>query len=157
MTKIVGKSITRLFVAEIKAAFALNRIKIANERSYEYTHLGTGRQFSVRLSAYARRKAQLFLCEMVPNGRMFEANDKGEIVRVWDEPRIQETESRVGPNELLATLRAIGIDVDALVFFGAGYSVDSIYQENLTICAESIARAINENVRYISYRCDPDL
>jgi hypothetical protein len=51
----------------------------------------------------------------------------------------------------------MAIDVDALVFWGAGYSVDSIYQENLKSCAESIAHAVNENVRYISYRRDPDV
>jgi hypothetical protein len=157
MTNIVGKSSHRVSAAEIRAAFVLNRNKIGSERGYEYTHLGTGRVFTARRSEYARRKSAFFLCEMVPNGRMFDINDKGDIVRAWDEPRIRETESRVGPNELLAALRAMGIDVDALVFWGAGYSVDSIYQDKLTICAESIARAVNENVRYISYRCDPDL
>jgi hypothetical protein len=47
-------------------------------------------------------------------------------------------------------------DVEALVFLGAGYSVDSIYHESLETCAESIAQALNENVRYISYKVDPD-
>jgi hypothetical protein len=107
MTTIVGKSFHRVSVPEIRAAFVLNRSRICNERSYDYTHAGTGRQFAVRRSEYARRKSQLFLCELVPNGRMFEANDKGDIVRAWEEPRIRETESRIGPNELLVTLPAL--------------------------------------------------
>jgi hypothetical protein len=157
MTTIVGKSFQQVSVPEIRAAFVLNRRRTCNERSYDYTHVDTGRKFTVRSSEYARRKPQLFLCELVPNGRIFEANDKGDIVRAWEEPRIRATESRVGPNELLATLRAMGIDVDALVFWGAGYSVDSIYHENLKSCAESIVHALNENLRYVSYRRDPDV
>jgi hypothetical protein len=94
---------------------------------------------------------------MRPNGRMMEVNDLGQVVRAWDEPRITKTDSRVGPNELLATLQSMGIDVDALVFWGAGYSVDSIYHESLETCAESIAKALNENVRYLSYKVDPDI
>ena len=89
---------------------------------------------------------------MRPNGRMLEVNEQGDIVRAWDEPRIDESESLVGPNELLAALRAMGIDVDALVFIGAGYSADSIYHNRLEVCAESIAKALNDNTRYIAYR-----
>jgi len=123
-----------------------------DERSYDYTHLDTGRRFSVRRSERADGKNRFFLCEMHPNGRMLEVDERGGIVRAWDEPRIHETESRVGPNELLATLRSMGIDVDRLVFVGAGYSVDSIYHKSLETCAECIARALNDNVRYTAYR-----
>jgi hypothetical protein len=123
-----------------------------DERSYDYTHLDTGRRFSVRCSERADGENRFFLCEMRPNGRMLEVNEQGEIVRAWDEPRIDETEPRVGPNDLLATLRSMGIDVDAMVFCGAGYSVDSIYHNSLETCAESIAQALNDNSRYTAHR-----
>jgi hypothetical protein len=156
MSTTVEKPISRVTAAEIRAALAIERSVASQERSYAYRHCETGRQFTVRRSKYGRGKFRFFLCEMRPNGRMMEVNDQGDVVRAWDEPRIRKTESHVGPNELLATLRATGIDVEALVFWGAGYSVDSIYHESLEACAESIAQALNENVRYISYKIDPD-
>jgi hypothetical protein len=51
--------------------------------------------------------------------------------------------SHVSPNELLAALRAMSIDADALVFGGSGYSSDSIYHQSLEACAESISRVLN--------------
>ena len=156
MTTTVEKSISRVTGAEIRAALALEPNRVNDERSYGYTHRETGRRFTVRRSECRRGKSRLFLCEMRPNGRMMEVNDQGDVVRAWDEPRITKTESSVGPNELLSMLRATGIDVEALVFWGAGYSVDSIYHESLEACAESIAQALNENVRYSSYKVDPD-
>jgi len=156
MSTTVEKPISRVTAAEIRAALAIERSVASQERSYAYRHCETGRQFFGRHCEYGRRKFRFFLCEMRPNGRMMEVNDLGKVVRAWDEPFITNTESRVGPNELFATLLAMGIDVEALVFWGAGYSVDSIYHESLETCAESIAQALNENVRYISYKLDPD-
>jgi hypothetical protein len=138
--------------AEILAAFVA-RVDRDGERSFDYTHMDTGRLFSVRDSIKMRADGKFkfffhgkpryiappfFLCEMCPNGRMMEVNEAGEIVRAWDEPRIDETDSRVGPNELLAALRTMGIDVDAMVFFGHGYCIDSIYHDSLEACAESL-------------------
>jgi hypothetical protein len=157
MTTTVEKSTSSVTATEIRAALAIERSTVNHERSYRYRHLETGRQFSVRRCEHVRGRSRFFLCEMRPNGRMIEVNDQGDVVRAWDEPRITETESRVGPNELLATLRAMGIDVGALVFWGAGYSVNSIYHGSLETCAESIAQALNENVRYMSYTVDPDI
>jgi hypothetical protein len=156
MSTTLETPISRVTAAEIRAALAIERSVASQERSYAYRHRETGRQFTVRRCGCGRGKSRFFLCEMRPNGRMMEVNDLGRAVRAWDEPCITETESRVGPNELFATLLAMGIDVEALVFWGAGYSVDSIYHESLQTCAESIARALNENVRYISYKVDPD-
>ena len=156
MSTTVEKPISRVSAAEIRAALAFERSVASRERNYTYRHYQTGRQFTVRRCEYGRGKIRFFLCEMRPNGRMMEVNDLGKVVRAWDEPCITETESRVGPNELFATLLAMDIDVEALVFWGAGYSVDSIYHESLKTCAESIAQALNENVRYISYKVDPD-
>jgi len=119
---------------------------------FDYTHLDTGRRFSIRRDEGADGKIRFLLCELRPNGRMLEVNEAGEMVRAWDEPRIDETESRVGPNELLAKLKTMGIDVDSMVFWGAGYSVDSIYHDSLDVCAESIAHALNDNARYTPYR-----
>jgi hypothetical protein len=150
MANSIGVSFSCMNASEILTAFVTH--VDGDERSYDYTHLNTGRQFSVRCSERADGKNRFFLCEMRPNGRMMEVNEQGDIVRAWDEPRIDESESQVGPNELLATLRMKGIDVDALVFYGAGYSVDSIYHDGLEACAASIAQAINDNARYIAYR-----
>jgi hypothetical protein len=122
------------------------------ESSFNYFHLETGRRFSVCRSGRIDEKRRFFMCELRPNGRMLEVDEQGEIVRAWDEPRIDETDSRVGPNELLATLRATGIDVNALVFYGAGHSVDSIYHDSMEACAKSIAQALNRNIRYTTYR-----
>jgi hypothetical protein len=98
--------------AEIRAALAIEPSAVHYERSYRYRHLETGRQFAVRRSKYVCGKCRFFLCELRPNGRMAEVNEQGDVVRAWDEPRITETESRVSPNELIATLRASGIDVE---------------------------------------------
>jgi hypothetical protein len=154
MPTTVEKPISHVTAAEVRVALAIERSTVRKERCYGYRHRETGRQFSVRRSEYGRGKFRFFLCEMHPNGRMMELNDQGEVVRAWDEPCIKKADSRVGPNGLLATLLAMGIDVEALVFWGAGYSVDSIYHESLETCAESIAQALNENVRYISYNVD---
>jgi hypothetical protein len=156
MSTTVQKPISRVTAAEIRAALAMERSAARRECSYAYRHCETGRQFIVRRCEYGRGKFRFFLCEMRPNGRMIAVNDLGKVVRAWDEPCITKTESRVGPNELFATLLAMGIDAEALVFWGAGYSVDSIYHESLETCAEYIAQALNENVRYISYKVDPD-
>jgi acetyl esterase/lipase len=156
MNTIVDKSSARASAAKIRAGFAIGRIDVRNERSYRYTHAATERQFTVRRLQYAGERARFFLCEMLPNGRMLDVNEQGDITRSWDEPRIMDTESRVAPNELLATLRAMGIAVEAMVFWGAGHSVDSIYYESSETCAESIARALNENARYVSYKGDRD-
>lgn len=123
-----------------------------DEHSYDYVHLDTGRRFSGRLSERADGKKQFFLCETCPNGRMLEVNEEGETVRAWDEPRIDEAESRVGPNALLATIGTMGIDVNSMVFWGAGYSIGSIYYDSLEACAESIAQALDDDVRYTPYR-----
>src|SRR5258708_29082193 len=109
MTAIVEKPIGRVTAAEIRAAFVIERSKIKEERSYGYGHWKTGRQFAVRRCEYRRSKSRFFLCEMRPNGRMMEVSDQGEVVRAWDEPRIRKAESCVGPNELLAALRATGV------------------------------------------------
>jgi hypothetical protein len=150
MSNTIAISFNCMKPSEILAAFVPHVDE--DESSYDYTHLDTGRLFSVRCSERADGKNRFFLCEMRPNGRMLEVNEQGEIVRAWDEPCISETESRVGPNELLAALRTIGIDVDAMVFCGAGYSVHSIYYDGLENCAESIAQALNDNARYTAYR-----
>jgi hypothetical protein len=155
MSTTVEKPISRVTSVEIRAALAIELSVPSQERSYAYRHCETGRQFTVRRSKDGRGRFRFFLCEIRPNGRMKEVNDLGKVVRAWDEPRITKTESHVGPNELFATLLAMGIDVEALVFWGAGYSVDSIYDESLETCAESIAQPLNENVRYISYKVDP--
>jgi hypothetical protein len=151
MNPTADRSLVRATAAEIQAAFVMEQSDDRGERRFAYTDLLTGRQFAVSRLNYAHRKHRFFLREMIPNGRMLEVNDRGDIVRAWEEPRIKEIESRIGPNELLATLRAIDIEVDALVFWGAGYSADTIYHESLKTCAESIAQALNQNVRYISY------
>jgi hypothetical protein len=150
MSNTIALSLNCMNASEILTAFVTHVDD--DERSYDYTHLDTGRRFSVRRSERADGKNRFFLCEMRPNGRMLEVDEQGAIVRAWDEPRINETESRVGPNELLVTLRAMGIDADALVFVGAGYSVDSIYHKSLETCAECIAQALNHNTRYTAYR-----
>jgi hypothetical protein len=153
MSNMIAIPFNSVSASEILAAF-VTRVD-DDERSYDYTHLDTGRRFSVRRPERADREKRFFLCEMRPNGRMLEVNLGGEIVRAWDEPRIDEAKSRVGPNELLAELRTMGIDVDAMVFWGAGYSVDSIYHDSLETCAESIAQALNDNARYMPYRKVP--
>ena len=150
MSDTIAISFNCMNASEIFAAFVTHIDD--DERSYDYSHLDTGRRFSVRCSERADGKNRFFLCEMRPNGRMLEVNEQGEIVRAWAEPRIDETESRVGPNELLAALRTMGIDVDAMVFCGAGYSVHSIYHDSLETCAESIAQALIDNARYTAYR-----
>ena len=122
------------------AGFAIDDSDVYQEREYRYTHRETGRRFTARRLRHPRGQSRFFLYEMRPNGRMLEVNEHGDITRAWDEPpRVEETDSCAGPNELLATLQTMGIDVDALAFWGAGYSVDSIYHENLEICAQSIA------------------
>jgi hypothetical protein len=150
MSNTIAISFNCMNASDISTAFVTHVDD--DERSYDYTHLDTGRRFSVRCSERADGKNRFFLCELRPNGRMLEVNEEGEIVRAWDEPRIDETESRVGPNELLAALRTMGIDVDAMVFWGAGYSVDSIYHDSLETCAEFIAKALNDNARYTANR-----
>jgi hypothetical protein len=152
----VEKPISRVTAAEVRVALTIERSAVKKDRCYGYRHRETGRQFIVRRSMYGRGEFRFFLCEIRPNGRMMEVNDLGQVVRAWDEPCITKTESRVGPNEMLATLLAMSIDVGGLVFWGAGYAVDSIYHESLETCAESIAQALNENVRYLSYKADPD-
>jgi hypothetical protein len=150
MSNTIAISFNSMNASEILAAFVTHVDD--EENGHDFTHLDTGRRFSVRLSERADGKNRFFLCEMRPNGRMLEVNEAGEIVRAWDEPRIDETESRVGPNALLAALRTMGVDVDAMVFWGAGYSVNSIYHDSLEACAESIAQALDHNARYTPYR-----
>ncbi len=152
MTTRLEKYCGSVNAADILAGFAIDDSDVYQEREYRYTHRETGRQFTARRLRYPRGQSRFFLYEMRPNGRMLEVNEHGDITRAWDEPRVEETDSCVAPNELLATLQTMGIDVDALAFWGAGCSVDSIYHESLEICAQSIAQVLNENVRYVSYR-----
>jgi hypothetical protein len=149
MNTIIEKSSARVDAADIR--FTIERLGRGNERNYRYAHSETGRQFTVSRLAQARRRARFFLSELIPNGRMLAVNSRGDVIHAWDEPRIEEAVSRVTPNELLAALRAMGMDADALVFWGSGYSSDSIYHESLEACAESISRVLNNNVRYFSY------
>jgi hypothetical protein len=152
MTKRLEKSNGSVNAADILAEFAIDRSHADGEREFRYTHRETGRQFTARRLQQTRAKLRFFLCELRPNGRMLEVNERGDITRAWDEPRVEETEARVGPNELRATLQAMDIDMEALAFWSAGHSVDSIYHDSLETCAQCIAQALNENVRYISYR-----
>lgn len=148
MTTMVEETFESVTAGEILAGFARERSAYSDEITYGYTHLETGRIFNVRRSKSEPRKRRFFLCEMVPNGRMAEYSDQGELSRAWDEPRITDTEARVGPNGLREALRTMGIDVEVLVLWGGGYCVDSIYHECLGACAESVAVALNRNFRY---------
>ena len=150
MSNTIAISFNSMNVTQILTAFVTHVDD--GEPCYDYTHSETGRRFSVRRTERVDGKSLFFLCELRPNGRMMEVNEQGDIVRAWDEPRIDESESQVGPNKLLTTLRTMGIDVDALVFYGAGYSVNSIYHDSLEACAEAIAKALNDNARYTAYR-----
>src|SRR5258708_17583773 len=72
MTTTVERPVSHVTAAEIRAALAIERSAVNQERSYGYRHWETGRQFTVRRSKYARGKSRFFLCEMRPNGRMME-------------------------------------------------------------------------------------
>lgn len=152
MTAVIGVSSNGMNAPDILAGFVLDQPDDNTECDYRYTHRTTGRIFTVRRSERVDGKSRFFLCEMRPNGRMFEPDEQGYVKYAWDEPCIRETESRVGPNTLLATLRSASIDVDAMVFCGDGYSVNSIYHDSLQSCAESIAQALKDNVRYVAER-----
>jgi hypothetical protein len=151
MNAMIEKSSARVDAAEIRRGFTVVRVNRDNERNYRYAHSKTGRQLTVSRLAQARRRARFFLSELIPSGRMLAINSRGDVIHAWDEPCIEEAVSRVSPNELLAALRAMGIDADALVLWGRGYSSDSIYHESLEACAESISRVLHNDVRYISY------
>ena len=121
-----------------------------------YTDPETEREFGIRfLDAHGqpgRDARRYFLEEYVPTGRLAEFNEKGHCVRSWEEPRIRETEARVGPNRLIATLRELEIPLDQLVKAGGGFVVGSIYYARLRDCAIAIARAIERDERYRYFR-----
>lgn len=104
------------------------------------------------LDEQGREVRRYFLEEFIPNGRIVAFDENGCLARVWEDPRIKETEAYVGPNRLFAMLREIGVPVNKLVMVGGGFGVDSICYESLTECAEAIAQALDEDQRYRHFR-----
>lgn len=95
---------------------------------------------------------RFYVQEMTPNGRLVETDDDGNVKKAWEEPRIRAIERRQGPNGLLRACKAVGIDAQAMVCCGAGFSIDSRYLDSLEACAQEIAKSIEGNVRYESLR-----
>src|SRR5258708_37398313 len=106
MTAMVRKAYGDVTAAKVRAGFMIDRPDGRAERSYHYTHRETSREFNVSRLAASRNRVRFFLCEMIPTGRMMRLDEQGNVAHAWDERCILETASRVGPNELIATLRA---------------------------------------------------
>jgi len=124
----------------------------AEASEFEFTDEETGRIFNVHGGMRSDGVAQFFLCEICPTGRMTESDGHGMANRSWVEPRIKLTEEQYGPNGLLTNLRALGVDVAAVAFSGAGQSVNSIYYASLAACADVIEQVLTRNERYVSTR-----
>ena len=122
-------------------------------RTYRYTDPDTGRMFGVRRSISEQGNQHYFLEEYVPNGRIGEFDKNGHCVAAHDEPIIKETERRVGPNQLMAELAALGFtNFDQLIFDGGGFGVGTKFFASMDECAEQIAEALAKNTRYIHVR-----
>lgn len=93
-----------------------------------------------------------FMAEVIPSGRMAEADSRGYIRRGWDEPRLAQIEAAEGPNGFWSAYEAAGFDPENLVQDVAGFSVDSRYLASLDECASEIARCLEDNVRYCARR-----
>lgn len=119
-----------------------------DEREHVYVDPATERQFNVRQSEDGEGRQRFFLEEMVPNGRCCQWDKKGTLQGCWDEPAIKDAERQVGPNGLMAEVRRRGIDPKQMVFTGGSYGVGSIYYASLAECAQAIAAALADNVRY---------
>ena len=115
---------------------------------YEYTDEETGRIFEMRRGTHLDGAPRFFLSEFCPNGRMGEWDERGYLIRSWDEPRIKLIEAQRGPNGLLPTLKTLGVDVASVILFSGGYSINSIYHDSLLACADAIAQALMRNKRY---------
>lgn len=95
---------------------------------------------------------RFFLQEHTPNGRLVKTTSNGDILRAWDDPRINAIEKEHGPNGMISECERAGIDVSSMVFCGAGFSVDSRYLDSLEACAQEIYKAIHSNARYNAYK-----
>src|SRR3979490_3266272 len=98
MNNTIAISFNCMDTSQTLPAFVTRGDSDNDECNYRYTHPKTGRIFDVRRSEHGDAKSRYFLCEMCPNGRMFEPNEHGYVRYAWDERRIKEAESRVGPN-----------------------------------------------------------
>lgn len=140
----------------ILAGFVIRLAEDEDEREYVYREPKTGRQFNVARSESIDDDGYLFqrffLYEMAPNGRICKLDANGNCIDAWDDPRIPETESRVGPNSLMHELRRQGIDPEMMVFTGGGYGVGSVYYPSLAACAAAISEALANNERYRHHR-----
>lgn len=122
------------------------------ERMYTFNDPITERQFQIRRTFNSENVREYFMWEMTPNGRLVEVNEKGLATKGWDDPRISDLEVKVGPNGVIAKCRELGIDPEAMVLIGAGYSVNSKYHSSMESCALAIASSLSGNVRYNAYR-----
>lgn len=121
-------------------------------RNYRYTDADTGRMYAVTRSE-TDLGHRYFLEEFAPNGRVGELNEAGLCVKAWDEPIIQETEKRVGPNQLMSELAAIGFThFDQLLFNGGGYGVGTKFYTSMEDCAAEIEASLLVNERYVYFR-----
>lgn len=116
-----------------------------NVCEYTYIDRDTQRQFGVRAS-----DGRYLLEEFIPMGRMF-AQD-GDKVRYWNDDELKVLITQTAPNEFITAAIVAGKDPDCIVFMGAGYGINTIYQESLEACSEAIVSAIQENKRYRPYR-----
>jgi hypothetical protein len=138
----------------IQAAFVthLPNDDDSEDRSYSYRDNATERDFEIRrfdnVDEKGRPCPRYFVSEFEPNGRMCETDSRGHVTRGWDEPLIQETEARVGPNLLMTELRNAGVDPTHMVRMGGGLGVGSRFFPTLEECAQKIAEAIASNARY---------
>lgn len=117
------------------------------ELDYEFLH-PNGRRFEIRRFERHDGKKEFFLAEFIPSGRILKFNSQGHCIRSDEDPRIKEAEKTVGPNGFLDEMRRIGIDPKTMGFYGGGLGVFTIYLYSLEECAEAIAKAIDQNVRY---------
>lgn len=128
----------------------------SDDRVYAYLDGDTERSFAIRrsenLDELGKPYFQYFLEEYTPNGRMVTCDKRGNVTQAWDEPLIQETEQRVGPNSLMQSLRAAGLNTQQMVSVGGGYGVGSIFYSSLEECAKAISASLTSNTRYHYHR-----
>ena len=109
------------------------------------------RRFEIHHNDGAEDGPTFYPFEFCPNGRLCRTDKKGLVTDAWDEPIIQETLAKHGPNNLISRLKGL-VDEDHMVFEGGGYGIDSKYYPTLNAAVDAIRIALQQNKPFISRR-----
>jgi len=118
---------------------------------YIYQDQRTERQFWIQVIKRENHPNRFYLYEPYPNGLTFDPAAEGPYT-CRNEPKIHEAVATVTPNELIAHLRQLDFDPRRLVNYGDPYDAGRVCFDSLEVCAQTIAQALENNVRYESPR-----